>query len=293
MLLIENQIKLDQACDIIKSQNIIAIDTEFERRDTYFAKLALIQIATKEQVFLIDTLSDLDLSSIKEILIDEKIVKILHAPQQDLEIFWHKFGKLPKNMFDTQLAANFCGIAQNISYVDICWKLRSVKIDKTHQTSDWTVRPIPASQLKYAAVDVEYLFAIYDILKAKLKELGRLEEYNHAILNLLQESNFKIDYARAWQKVRFHERNPDFITIMQHLSAFREECAVVLNVPRKYIATDFELIELCKKLPVSGRELDRLGLQSRYLKQGKYRKKLLELCASLKEVRELSFNIKT
>ncbi|MCC2646209.1 MAG: ribonuclease [Rickettsiaceae bacterium] len=285
MLLIDNQNKLDQACDIISKQSLIAVDTEFERRTTYFAKLSLIQVATEAEVYLIDILAGLNLTQVEQILSNKEITKIFHAPQQDLEIFWHKFGKLPKNIFDTQLAANFCGMGQSISFEDLCWKVCQIRIDKTYQTSDWSIRPISSEQIAYAAADVENLFPLYKNLKAKLEELGKIKEYNTAIANLLQESNYKINYANAWKKVKFHERGAEFLVNMQHLSAFREECAVTLDVPRRYIATDMELIALCKRLPFTNRELDNLKLSSGYLKQGKYRKKLLELCASLREVR--------
>ncbi|MDF2965700.1 MAG: ribonuclease [Rickettsiaceae bacterium] len=285
MLLIDNQEKLDQACDIIKALPLIAVDTEFERRSTYFAKLALIQIATENEVFLIDTLANIDLRAIEEILVDSKILKIFHAPQQDLEIFWHKFAKLPKNIFDTQIAASFCGLGQSISFEELCWKICQLKIDKTYQTSDWSARPISKEQLSYAASDVINLFPLYRILDIKLEELDKYKEFKGAMNNLLQENNYKINYANSWKKVKFHERSPDFIMAMQHLSAFREECAVNLNVPRKYIATDMELIALCKRLPFTNKELDQLKLTSPYLKHSKYRKKLLELCASMREIK--------
>ncbi len=284
MLFINSQTELNNTCEILLGQKLIAIDTEFERRSTYFAKLALIQIATKQEVYIIDTLAGLDLEPLNHVLLSSEIIKIFHAPKQDLEIFWHRFGALPQNIFDTQLAAQFLGFGISISYDELCQSVCGIKLDKTHQKSDWRVRPIPQSQLIYAASDVIYLFKIYDVLNHKLMEDGKAAEYKAALLDLTSENNYKINYANAWKRVKCQDKSPEFLRNMEHLAAFREECAVALNVPRKYIVTNQELIALCKTLPSTNNDLDRFSLISNYLKQSKYRKKLLELCNNLKEL---------
>ena len=61
-------------------------------------------MANKDETILIDPINKkLDLSLIKKILYSSRILKIFHAAQQDLEIFFNLFKKLPNNIIDTQI----------------------------------------------------------------------------------------------------------------------------------------------------------------------------------------------
>lgn len=88
----------------------MAIDTEFHREGTYFPKVALIQIAwSDDNVALLDPLS-CDLQILSE-LFETDIQFVMHASAQDLEVFHRICGKLPKKLFDTQIAAGFLGLS--------------------------------------------------------------------------------------------------------------------------------------------------------------------------------------
>ena len=86
----------------------MAIDTEFIAKGTYLPRLSLIQISLGEdQIYFIDPVSFDDLTPLGIVLADEKIVKIFHAPDQDLKLLHAATQVIPKNIFDTQLAATF------------------------------------------------------------------------------------------------------------------------------------------------------------------------------------------
>ena len=87
----------------------IAIDTEFMRTDTLYAKPGLIQIADGHEVYVIDPLLITNLAPLGDVLTDPAVVKVMHAMSEDIELLYHATGKLTQNVFDTQTAAAFLG----------------------------------------------------------------------------------------------------------------------------------------------------------------------------------------
>ena len=103
-----------------QKHEVVAVDTEFYRVNTYYPKFCLLQMANKDETILIDPINKkLDLSLIKKILYSSKILKVFHAAQQDLEIFFNLYKELPKNIIDTQICINFA-VDNIIIYIHIC-----------------------------------------------------------------------------------------------------------------------------------------------------------------------------
>jgi ribonuclease D len=63
---------------------------------------------------------------------------------------------------------------------------------------------------------------------------------------------------------------------------FREECAIVKNMPRSFFATNLELIQISKQLPTTTKELVALRLNKRMIAREQFRTKLFEICEGLK-----------
>jgi len=284
MLIINNQQTLNEFCIQLSYANIISVDTEFTRRTTYYAKLSIIQVRAAKYQVIIDVLSGLDLTPLNEIFLNEKILKIFHAPREDFEIFYNLFKQLPQNIFDIQIAMQVCGLGSNLSYSNICYQLCGIKIDKTHQKSNWLARPICTNMLDYALKDVEYLEPIYKILQDILYKNQLDEEYQRQIKKLLNIENYKVNFQKAWQKVKLSNNNClIFIPKIQILAAYREEIASQIDLPRQHFISDEDLIMLCKYLPINNKEIDDLQLNSRYLSKQKYRNQLFDLCRGIRE----------
>lgn len=284
MLIINNQQSLNEFCAALSYESIISVDTEFTRRTTYYAKLSIIQVRASKYQVIIDVLSGLDLLPLKEIFMNEKILKIFHAPREDFEIFYHLFKQLPKNIFDIQVAAQVCGFGNNLSYSNICYQLCATEIDKTHQKSNWLARPICPNMLDYALKDVEYLEPIYKILQDIIYKNQLLCEYQKQISKLLNIENYTVNSQKAWQKIKSVKNNCSiFISKMQILAAYREEIASLIDIPRQHFITDEDLIRLCNYLPSNNKEIDSLKLNSRHLNKQKYKNQLFELCIGIRE----------
>lgn len=286
MLIIDNQKILNEFCQQLLDCKTISVDTEFLRKNTYFAQLSIIQIMTSSHKVIIDALCDLDLSPLNEIFLNEKILKIFHAPREDFEIFYHLFKKLPRNVFDIQIAAGICDFGKHLSYSDICSKICFVHIDKTYQRSDWLKRPISANLLDYAIKDVEYLEPIYKILQSIIQDNNLQNEYDEQIKSLLNIENYIVDTKKAWQKVRFHNHSEFFINKMKIMAAYREEQASTIDLPRRHFISDEELVKICQHLPTSNKDFENLKLNGRYLSKQKYRTQLADLCLAIQELGE-------
>ncbi len=281
MLIIDNQKTLNEFCCQLLGCDVISVDTEFLRRNTYFAQLSIIQIMTKSHKVIIDTLYGLDLLPINEIFVNDKILKIFHAPREDFEIFYHLFRKLPKNVFDIQIAADVCNFGKSLSYSDICDKICFVHIDKTYQRSDWLRRPINANMLDYAIKDVEYLEPVYRVLQPIIQNSNLQSEYDEQIKSLLNNENYTVNAQQAWQKVKFNNYSESFINIMKVMAAYREEQASIIDLPRKHFITDEELVKICQYLPTTNKDFENLKLNGRYLSKQKYRTELADLCLAI------------
>ncbi len=153
----------------------IGFDTEFVGEKRYYTLLCLIQIATENGFYLIDPLKIKDLTPLLKMIEDPAILKITHAGENDYRLFNSYFGVLPKNVFDTQVAAGFIGYKYPISFSQLVEKETKIHLKKGYTVSDWESRPINKKQMEYALNDVIYLEQLWKSLTNKLEKLNRTE----------------------------------------------------------------------------------------------------------------------
>ncbi|MGI9211203.1 MAG: ribonuclease D [Methylococcaceae bacterium] len=261
---------LKQFISAIQGSEWLALDTEFLRDKTYFPRFCLLQIASEnQQVACIDPLSLPTLEPLEALLYDARILKVFHAGRQDLEIFYHLWGKLPGPVFDTQIAAPLLGMAEQISYAGLVSTVLGVNLSKSHTRTDWSLRPLSESQIRYAADDVIYLATAYLKLRDKLQHLGRHEWLQPEFDLLMQPSLYENSPEHAWQKVSGVAQLKDgAMLIIRSLAAWRECQAREENVPRNWIIKDELLINLARIKPSSMDDFRLIrGLDERLLKR--------------------------
>ena len=127
---------------------------------------------------------------------------VAHAADQDLAILARACGRLPTQLFDTQVAAGFIGMGAP-SLASLVERLLDVRLTKGDRLTDWTRRPLHADQRVYAAADVEHLLALHDVLVARLEPMGRLE---WATDECEERAPARAHPARARGRVVAHER---------------------------------------------------------------------------------------
>ena len=233
-----------------RNSSVLAIDTEFLREKTYYPKLCLIQMATDDESVIIDPFTVGDLHVLGSLFEDERIMKIFHAGYQDLEIIQYEIGVLPRPLFDTQVAASLLGQTQQIGYASLVHAICGVKLRKLDSFTDWTARPLSESQLEYAEADVTYLPKMYEVMKESLEKKGRLHWLDDEFAEMSKESTYVCDERERFRKLKHvMQLNRRQMAAAREMAAWREIVARKRNVPRKWVLTDEQIVEACKREP--------------------------------------------
>lgn len=103
-------------------------------------------------------------------------------------------------MFDTQIAAQVCGFGEAVSYENLVKGILNIELDKTCRLSNWSIRPLEENQLKYAISDVTHLVHIYENLRTRLAETGRLHWLERRNSDLINPETYLVNPQEVWQK---------------------------------------------------------------------------------------------
>ena len=253
---IDNQETLEAFVARARASSVLAIDTEFLREKTYYARLCLLQLATDDEVAIIDPFAVNDLHVLVPLLADRGIVKLFHAGGQDLEILYREVGMLPEPIFDTQVAAALLGHTQQIGYGALVHSVCGVNLKKVDSYTDWSRRPLSDSQLEYAADDVVYLPGIYREMCAMLDARGRREWLAPDFAELSDPARYEADPRQRFRRLkRVSSLSRRQLSAAREVAAWREEEAARRDVPRKWVITDEQIVEACKR---EARSIDEL-----------------------------------
>lgn len=226
----------------------MAIDTEFLREKTYYARLCLIQVAIEGEVAIIDPFAIKDITLLNDALTSPDVVKIFHASSQDIEILYHETGVVPRPVFDTQVAAALLGKSQQASYSSLVSSYCSVNLPKKDSFTDWSQRPLKDSQIRYAADDVVYLPQIYYDMVEVLNEKNRLHWLDEAFEEISSPEKYEIKPEERYRKLRrVNQLNVRQMAAAREFAAWRELKAQKINVPRKWIVSDEQIVEACRR----------------------------------------------
>ncbi len=226
----------------------MAIDTEFLREKTYYARLCLIQVAIEGEVAIIDPFAIKDITLLNDALTSPDVVKIFHASSQDIEILYHETGVVPRPVFDTQVAAALLGKSQQASYSSLVSSYCSVNLPKKDSFTDWSQRPLKDSQIRYAADDVVYLPQIYYDMVEVLNEKNRLHWLDGAFEEISSPEKYEIKPEERYRKLRrVNQLNAQQMAAAREFAAWRELKAQKINVPRKWIVSDEQIVEACRR----------------------------------------------
>ena len=255
MNLIDTDEKLKDFCKILKKQDFITVDSEFLREKSYYPYLCLLQIGYDGGSAIVDPIAKVDLSPFFDILQDEKIVKVFHAGRQDVEIFYNLTGKLPQNIFDTQIAAMVCGFGENVSYGNLVKEICGVELDKSCRLTDWSLRPLDEEQLEYALHDVTYLVDCYKFLLKNMQQNNRLDWIKEETSEIYDLRHYQINPEEMWHKIKHNIPSSQFLSALKYLCMWREKRAQKFNTPRQSIIKDEVLINLASSRPCDQKEL--------------------------------------
>lgn len=239
--------------------DFVTVDTEFLRETTYWPKLCLIQAATDEEAVLIDPLAPgLDLTPLLGLMLDPNVVKVFHAARQDIEIFVKLTGKVPQNIFDTQVAASVCGFGDSVSYDNLVRSITGVDLDKSSRFTDWSARPLTDKQKLYALADVTHLRDIYKALRKQIDETGRGAWVEDEMSVLKSIDTYVVQPDMAWERLKLKINRPRDLAALKVLAGWREKRAQDTDQPRSRILKDDALYELAQQRPLTPDEFEKL-----------------------------------
>ena len=215
----------------IENEEILGIDTEFDWRTTYFPTLSLLQISTKQKIFLIDCLKCKNLKNLKNILEDLDRLIIFHSSRSDATVLYTNLHIKVKNVFDIQIAEKIIHGGDIKNYASIVKKYFNFSLSKSETNSNWLKRPFTKSQINYAANDVRFLIKIF-------KKQKKILEKKNAFFTVRNLSKREVNlgsqelYISRLKKLKFKKK------FAKNLFMWRENIARERNVPPSYIFKD-------------------------------------------------------
>jgi ribonuclease D len=239
----------------------LGLDTEFVRDRSYFPRAGLIQIATSEEIALIDPIRLASLAPLEPLLFGSAGEKIFHAGRQDLELFVVLFDRVPKPLFDTQTAAALLGLGDQLGYAALAESLLDAPPGLALGRYDWLKRPLSETAIAYAADDVAHLGAMRAMLATRIAESGRGAEFNDAMQANADPARYRPDPDRAWRRIRAARKLDGAARDrLKPLAAWRERQAMREDRPRQWVLRDRALVLLARRAPANPAELAEMRL---------------------------------
>jgi DNA polymerase-1 len=183
--LVKTAEELRRAVEDLATRNAIGLDTETTDLDPYLSRLRLIQLATSDNVYIIDfnhfaegdpKQSDA-LTPLRKLLTSPRPIKIAHNAKFDAKFIKHNLGVDIVGLFDTLLASQLVSagdIEQRHGLEAIAGRYLNEAVDKSERLSNWEFE-LSESQLQYAARDAAVLLPLREKLIDRIKSLGLIQ----------------------------------------------------------------------------------------------------------------------
>jgi DNA polymerase-1 len=177
--LIKTSDELRKAIETLATQPVVGLDTETTDLDPYTSRLRLIQLATTDQVYIVDfdhfangdsTKSEA-LAPLRRLLEAPRPIKIAHNAKFDAKFIKHNLGVDLGGLFDTLLASQLVGagdIEERHGLETVASRYLNEAVDKSERLSNWNFE-LSKAQLEYAARDAAVLLPLREKLIERLK----------------------------------------------------------------------------------------------------------------------------
>ncbi|ORX44798.1 hypothetical protein DM01DRAFT_1312331 [Hesseltinella vesiculosa] len=184
---IDTEEELDKLVAELASVQEIAVDLEHHDYRSFQGFTCLMQLSTRENDYVIDTLALRDvLWKLNQAFTDPNIVKVFHGATSDIIWLQQDFGLYIVDLFDTYDATKVLDFPKH-SLAYLLEKYCQVLADKKYQLADWRIRPLTEEMLSYARSDTHYLLYIYDCLREEL--LAKSNDNNNLLHAVLHRSS--------------------------------------------------------------------------------------------------------
>lgn len=257
--LVADPAALDACLDHLASVSVLAFDTEFVGEDAYRPELCLVQVATAENLYVIDPFAVGPLDEFWELLTDPARATVVHAGREDIRLCYFAAGQPPAHVVDVQVAAGLAGLTYPIGYAGLVQELLGQRMSKGETLTDWRRRPLSASQIRYAYDDVRYLLPAWKKLGDRLKRQGRLKWADEEFATFVHKAVGDEASGERWRRVKgaggLDRRG---LAIVREVFGWRETFAKRVNRPARTLLRDDLLVEIARRAPKAAEDLQSL-----------------------------------
>ncbi|KAL2481805.1 Polynucleotidyl transferase [Abeliophyllum distichum] len=265
---VEDVKDLKQLATKLRSVNEFAIDLEHNQYRSFQGLTCLMQISTRTEDFVIDTLKlRIHIGPyLREVFKDPTKRKVIHGADRDIIWLERDFGIYVCNMFDTGQASRVLKMERN-SLEYLLHHFCGVTANKEYQNADWRLRPLPHEMIRYAREDTHYLLYIYDVMRMTLltssaesesSDPPLLEVYKRSYdiciqlyeKELLTDSSYLHIYGLQGAGL-----NAQQLAVVSGLYEWRDGVARADDESTGYVLPNRTLIEIAKQMPLTTSKL--------------------------------------
>lgn len=249
-IVVADPMALSACCEHVAACPVIGLDTEFIGEETYVPDLCLIQVATAEQLILIDPLSVGPLDAFWQLIVDPRRAIVVHAGREEIRLCHFACDQVPGNLFDLQIAAGLLGFGYPMGYGPLIQEVLGTRLAKGETLTNWRHRPLTDEQIRYAFDDVRFLLPIWQNLSSELARLDRVGWMREETEMLKHRAVVENPAIERWRKLRgIGSLDRRKLAIVRELFAWREEKAARHNRPARFMLRDDLVIEVARRNP--------------------------------------------
>lgn len=238
---------------------VVGFDTEFVGEDAYRPELCLVQVATAEELFVIDPFTCGPLDGFWALLLDPNRTTVVHAGREDIRMCFFQAGKPPANVFDVQIAAGLVGMTYPIGYAGLVHDLLRQRMHKGETLTDWRKRPLTPAQVRYAYDDVKYLLPAHRKLTERLRKYRRLEWAREEFATAVKKAIADDAAVERWRKIKgIGALDRRGLAVAREVYGWRNTFAERLNRPPRFLMRDDLLVEIARRAPTHPGDLHAL-----------------------------------
>ncbi len=245
--LITEDHQLDAVAKAVEESDVIGMDTEFVAEDCYQPDLCLLQISTRSDVYIVDPKSLSSILPLWELMVDGQRTVIVHSGREEMLFAYRATDRPISKLFDIQVASGLLGGEYPASYGKLLQRLLGETAPKGETRTDWRKRPLSTAQLDYAALDVQHLPQLYDLLTEQLNATGRLQWLTDE-LDRRQTNLLRTQQQEGWSRLAgVQSLHAKQLGIVQALWRWRDERAQQKNIPARRVLRDDLIVELARR----------------------------------------------
>ncbi|MBU6367987.1 MAG: ribonuclease D, partial [Gemmatimonadetes bacterium] len=233
------------------SVRALALDTEGASFHRFVDRIYLLQLATDRHEAIIDPLPIGTPGRLGALLADPAVEVVLHDADYDLRLLRQDYGWQVSRLFDTRVAAQLLGL-RAFGLAALLEQFFAVRLDKKHQRADWSMRPLTADMLDYAAQDTRHLLPLRDRLREALQQKGRLhwaeEEFRRT-----EGARWETDTAdTAWMRLKgARDLTRRELARLRELLVWRDAIAAELDRATFRVAGNELLLDMARTAPAT------------------------------------------